>query len=360
VPSALLGPDALLLHVQEKEVSLNYIRLLLALKKAKVNINAEEKSFGWTSLHFLANAGRAEALEFLLEAKADTKKSCKQNNTALHLAARSGHVAVVESLLAKDVQLGDKNLHGFTALSLSAMNGHKKVLSSLVSATADINSCDGDGLTASMWAAKHGFGGIVYDLLSAKADIHLRDLDGLTFIDHAHDRLTLWSTLVESEKRDGRLLDAARRNDAKSVLHELEAGAHVNAADEMGCTTLQWAFAHSSRGSTDLAQLLIEHDQVARWQGGVQLSECGVRGLSIKQPRASFVSSTEDLLQMHDEISRADREKILKQKKTYSDDSRIRTYFRGDSAVNFTPSKDLSSDFSEPFAEPVPMLACFT
>ena len=186
LPSSHLVSDSLLLYAQEKTISLNFLRLMV--HAPIVNVNAKEKIFGWTAGHFLANAGKAKAVKYLLDNHADITSVCNQQNTVLHIAARGGWLDTVQFLVARKAHLDAKNKFGYTPLIWSAMNGHEMVVSALVAAKCNFNAIDLQGRTASMWAVRHGFADVVYSLLAGSIDMHVEDNAGMTIIDHAKDR----------------------------------------------------------------------------------------------------------------------------------------------------------------------------
>jgi ankyrin repeat protein len=107
--------------------------------------------------------------------------------TPLHFAAEHGHVDVVEYLLKVHADVNDEEKRSqFTPLHWAAIRGHSDVVQKLVEFKADIAAQDmrrdsmrreaySKGLTALHWAAIRGHTGVIDTLLEANAGIDMRD-----------------------------------------------------------------------------------------------------------------------------------------------------------------------------------------
>jgi len=106
---------------------------------------------GYTPLHYAAQQGHQECVQFLLDrCKVDVDASAC-GATALHRAAFAGQLSCVRLLLAaganvdlQDTSFGDER----TALHKAASRGHVDVVKALLASGADINIADAEGATA--------------------------------------------------------------------------------------------------------------------------------------------------------------------------------------------------------------------
>lgn len=119
---------------------------------------------GTTPLHVAAWAGRIEAVEALIEAKAKPVQD-GVGATPLHLAALRGHVEVVERLLEEKVAVDGatkvrKSLlffdKGMTALHAGLESGNLAVVHALIAAGADPEAKTDTGCTGVFFAARGG------------------------------------------------------------------------------------------------------------------------------------------------------------------------------------------------------------
>src|SRR5438046_2274896 len=100
------------------------IRVLATIDAAAV---AQRSPDGWPPLHLAAHFGHGDAVDALLEAKADVhaRPTNAQRNTALH-AALAGRTTtrIVSRLLASDADVNARNDDGQTPLDLAQAQGH--------------------------------------------------------------------------------------------------------------------------------------------------------------------------------------------------------------------------------------------
>eukprot|EP01039_Chlorochromonas_danica_P009858 gene9858-10905_t len=99
------------------------VKLLLAPSyRDKVDINSQDKFFGWTALHFACEWGFEEIVLLLLSHPSlDINRQSSNNKTALHWATKKGQVRIVRLLLDSkhgvDVDVLDQN--GRSALTIA-------------------------------------------------------------------------------------------------------------------------------------------------------------------------------------------------------------------------------------------------
>lgn len=158
-----------------------------------------------------------------------------QGFTPLLYAAREGDALAVEREIAAGANVNQRLKNGVTALMLASIKGHRDIVRALLTASADVNASN-KGTTALHVAAHQGHGSVIRDLLAAGARVDARTDAGYL--------------------RSTPLLDAAGAGqlDAAEIL--MNAGADVNARDELGLTPLMLA---AAGGYGDLVSLLLQH-----------------------------------------------------------------------------------------------------
>ena len=108
--------------------------------------------YGWTPLHFAAQAGHVTVAEKLL--KASTRVVEDYGNdmgcTPLHVAAWSGNVEILDLLLRYGFNAEQKTAEGWTLAHVAAWNGQKGTLEKLQEYGTDITKCNDYG-----WNALH-------------------------------------------------------------------------------------------------------------------------------------------------------------------------------------------------------------
>ena len=128
---------------------------------------------------FAGKYGQLEMLEFLIDQGANVNGvSLRRKNheaRALHSAAEAGKADAVTFLLKKGADIDATNLSDMTALHLAAQGGHSKVVESLINAKADITKFESEGYLPIHYAAEYGHTHIVELLLKAHNDINVKD-----------------------------------------------------------------------------------------------------------------------------------------------------------------------------------------
>ncbi|GFR66528.1 ankyrin repeat and death domain-containing protein 1A, partial [Elysia marginata] len=93
-----------------------------------------------TPLHSAAEGGHVDAVNKLLECKADLHKKDKGGMTSVHLAAKHGNIDVLKALLLQGVEVDDRDVEGKSAVHHAAEAGHKDAVDLLLDYTANPNS----------------------------------------------------------------------------------------------------------------------------------------------------------------------------------------------------------------------------
>ena len=117
----------------------------------------------------------------LLEAKSENEK------TPLHFAAQIGNKEIVEFLIGKGADVNAKNIAHETPLHYAAALKHKEVVDFLIARGAQLDSITSDGSTPLHYAANYGNFETVRVLVEKGAKINTRNGAGLTPLDVAYE-----------------------------------------------------------------------------------------------------------------------------------------------------------------------------
>ncbi|WP_353284266.1 ankyrin repeat domain-containing protein [Wolbachia endosymbiont (group A) of Lasioglossum fulvicorne] len=116
------------------------------------------------------------------------EKEAEYCKSSLHLAARLGKLEAVEGLLEKKANVNAQNDTGKTPLHVAAEHDHKEVVEALLKVEGiNVNAQDGYGSTPLHLAAKMGHTEIVKDLLDKGANVNAEDEEGNTPLEPVHD-----------------------------------------------------------------------------------------------------------------------------------------------------------------------------
>ncbi len=143
------------LHKAAEEGRLEDVKQAVAAKPEAVKSKDGQR---FTALHYAAEGGQPEIVEFLLAQGADVNAVGSRGETSLYLAASSGQVKVIEQLLAGGAGLELANAEGRTPLIRAAMAGQLDALKVLLAAGADPKAKDRQGRTARDLAERYRAG----------------------------------------------------------------------------------------------------------------------------------------------------------------------------------------------------------
>jgi uncharacterized protein len=180
-----------------------------------------------------------DAIELLLEDKAEVDAAQADGMTALHWATHHDDLKAVRLLIAAGADAKVVNRYGVTPLSLACTNGNAAIVDLLLEAGADPDSVLPGGETVLMTASRTGRVGPVAALLARGIDVNSRDHRNQTALmwAAADGHVDVVNALLEKEA-DYRtplasgftpLFFAAREGRLDVVLRLIQAGADVNA-----------------------------------------------------------------------------------------------------------------------------------
>ena len=123
------------------------VRALAAADPAAV---AQRSPDGWPPLHLAAHFGHGDALDALLEAKADVhaRSTNAEGNQALHAALAGRATArIISRLLARGAAVNARAAGGHTALHEAAFRGNLELAQILLAHGADATARNDEGRT---------------------------------------------------------------------------------------------------------------------------------------------------------------------------------------------------------------------
>ena len=223
----------------------------LIQQKADVNLATAD---GTTALHFAAHRNDIELAGQLLKAKAKPDAANDYGVTPAWLACTNQNADLVKSLLDAGANARAALWTGETVLMKCAQTGTVDAVKALLERGADVNASESKkGQTALMWAIAGKHPEITALLLKSGADIHAKSAGGFTPLlyaarsgDAGSARLLLDAGVnvdEATEKHGTALVIASAGGHEELALLLLKAGANPNATDEDGITALH----HSAR-----------------------------------------------------------------------------------------------------------------
>ena len=174
-----------------------------------------------------------------------------QESPPLVEAARYGFSNIIFILLKNGANPNAREYFGAVALDYAAEQGNIQAVKVLVEHGADVNAKDKYG-TPLISAVSNSHLQVVRFLLKHGADVNAKDIDGLTAEEIARQEnhpniasliknYSNHNEKVDKKKLNASLFNAVRKDNRKAAIAALEAGADVNAINNLGFTPLLYA-----------------------------------------------------------------------------------------------------------------------
>ncbi|WP_456201480.1 ankyrin repeat domain-containing protein [Wolbachia endosymbiont of Protocalliphora sialia] len=235
------------------------------------NIDAQDKD-GKTPLHFAAQEGNLDMVQFFLNRGANIKAKDMYGWTPLHFASAYGKFDVVKFFLDSNINIRAKDRYGDTPLHLAAQNNDKSeiVESFLDSDANNINDRTNNGWTPLHVAVQGNKPSTVKLLLGRGADIEVKDTYGQTPLDLATQKgYTDIVKILEQEQLGKELFTAVREYDFSRVEKLISRGANIDTKNKNGKTPLDIAIntkntLEENQGSLNNALLLGQQGRIVR------------------------------------------------------------------------------------------------
>jgi cytohesin len=207
------------------------------------------------SLDIIARLGDMDRVRELIEEGADVNAEGRRGETPLHAAAAKGHKEIAELLIAKGAEV-DANRPGYTPLTWAIWNDDRDIIMLLLKSGADANfdpENDGPAIFYSVWNEDVELAKL---LLAHGAKLDVKGGDGWTVFRHSVSQGS--QELVEYFLSRGATAPqfhlSACLGDLDRVKSLVKKGIDVDAKDETGWTPLYWA---ASMGREEVAEFLI-------------------------------------------------------------------------------------------------------
>ena len=224
--------------------------------------DAEECS-SVTALHVAGQFGLVRAFTATLDEKSlSVDTPTKMGTTPLIKAASSGHVSICQMLLQRGASPYLENWYG-NALHCAAEAGKCEVISLLIHFGMSPNICPRYAKSPLQCTFDNDHAAAFATLVKFGANIESEKTHSVTILHAAamwgtNDILDLilerrWAELEgRTEEGQTAMHYAAEGDDASILLQLLEAGADVNAQDDMGSTPLEYALEHENKQNVKL------------------------------------------------------------------------------------------------------------
>jgi ankyrin repeat protein len=223
-----------------------------------VDINSQEDT-GSTPLHFAANSGRKEVVEFLIGKGAQVDAKDIISMTPLYYAAMHNDRDIVDLLLAKGADINAKDEGGdYTLLYYAIWEDKIKPVELLIEKGAEVNIKASDGYSPLIYAIWMDNRELVEALIDKGADVNAEDNDGYTpffwaAMQGSKELVDLLTAKGAAEVSTIHI--AAATGDLDKVKGFIDEGTDVNTKDKTGLTALYWSIMANNR---DVAEFLID------------------------------------------------------------------------------------------------------
>ena len=142
---------------------------------------------GNTSLHGAVDGGCSKKIiKAIIKHGADVNATNKNSVTALMKACEKGNIDAINQLLNAKADPNIADTDGKTSIHYAVSGGcNKEALQAIINHGADVNATNKNSVTALMRACEKGYIDAINVLLNAGADPNIADIDGETWIHYA-------------------------------------------------------------------------------------------------------------------------------------------------------------------------------
>jgi ankyrin repeat protein len=129
-------------------------------------INTHDKLYGWTPLHWAAEAGHTNIVALLLDHGAEVNAvTLKADCIPMHLATQNGHTDAAKLLLDKGANINHRDRNGLTPLHMALISHHEPLLSMLRTRGVNVDIGDRESFDAELkWITAKLIGELVANL----------------------------------------------------------------------------------------------------------------------------------------------------------------------------------------------------
>lgn len=228
---------------------------------------------GKTVLHYAAQKGSIELLEFLVDdLKFDIKVQDTEGNHPIYKALQYSNVEAINFFVERGFDINTKLQKGQTVLQLACRSGDIELAEKLIKMGADINAVDDNGSVPINWAAMSNNTELIDLLLengaklnpkhctktmcaTTNSPLHSAAWRSPNMVQHLLDKGA--NPNIADEDGHTALFNAVRSDSLRTVKILCEAGINVNYADKNGFTVLHRCSKHNSIEET---KLLLKYD----------------------------------------------------------------------------------------------------
>ncbi len=129
-----------------KAVGAGQPNVLIELDVPWLDVNLRDKK-GRAALHYAAECGCCETIEFLLQRGADVNAQCNRGTTPLMIAAKTGQPELLDKLDVPCLGINTMDKKGWSALHYAARYGCFEAVDFLLRKDANVNARTNEGTT---------------------------------------------------------------------------------------------------------------------------------------------------------------------------------------------------------------------